>query len=127
MIDADAVVEGKKDSMRTLKELHPDQPLEKMVPEANFELMRRSIQFMQKAAAELSVDELFDAYAVNAEEIFDSPPGEQQKAFAKAIKDAKDRSASRRELIEIPEDDNEEQEAQDHRAGRGLGRRVRRE
>jgi hypothetical protein len=109
LIDADSVVQGMKDSMQALKSLHPDQPLDAMVPEANFELTRRSIQFLQRAAPELTIDELFDAYAINAEDIFDSPPEQQQKAFAKAVQEAKSRSAARRELDEINADMSEEQ------------------
>jgi hypothetical protein len=102
-IDSDAVVNGMKEGMKALGELHRGAELGDKLPDANFELTRRSIEFMKKAASELAVDELFDAYAVNAEDIFDSKPEEQAKAFAKAIKEAKERSGARRELAEMRE------------------------
>jgi Phosphatidylinositol 3- and 4-kinase len=101
MIDPNAVVGAMQDSIDMLDEMHPGATVKDKVPPANLELTRRSIRFLQKAARELTVDELFDAYAVNAEEIFDSSPENREQAFATAIAQAKGRSAARRELSVI--------------------------
>ncbi|MFN0182380.1 MAG: hypothetical protein ACKVQR_01045 [Aquabacterium sp.] len=100
-LDPDAVVKGMQESMQAMAELYPDQKLGEMVPPENLELTRRSIQFLQQAAAELTVDELFDAYQMGAEDIFDSPPEKQAEAFQRAISQAKARTAARRQLSDM--------------------------
>lgn len=97
-INPDEVVEGMKKSFKALQELHPDAANASQVTAANFELTKRSIQFLQKASTELSIAEIQDAYVSSLEEIFDSPPDKMEQGFTRAIQNAKDRKAGLKEL-----------------------------
>ncbi len=97
-INPDEVVAGMKKAYEAMKKLHPEAAAAAEVTDANFELAKRSILFLQKASTELTVAELQDAYVASLEKIFDTPSDKMDAGFDEAIKTAKARGPALQEL-----------------------------
>jgi hypothetical protein len=103
-IDPDAMVAQMKKSFEAMKKLHPEAANSAEITDANFELTKRSILFMKKAATELTIAEIQDAYVSSLEEIFESPPDQMETKFTEAINAAKARTPLLKELFALQQD-----------------------
>lgn len=91
LVDPEETIAAMKESLSAMKDLHPDVAHDAMVPDENFQMTRRSAQFLKAAATELTVAEIFNAMMVDAELIFDAKDSELQNKFGDAIRRAKAR------------------------------------
>lgn len=97
----DDIVSGVKKSHEAILKTQPDAEKAANITDENFALTKRSIQFLQRACTELTVEELQLAYASHTGEIFDTDPNDpvaMEKGFASAIKSAKETMPYRKEL-----------------------------
>ncbi|MDB6124375.1 MAG: hypothetical protein JWQ71_3368 [Pedosphaera sp.] len=98
LIDPDAMIRALEASLQTMKAGHPGQNVDGLVGPESFKLQKRAIQFLKRAAKELTVTELFNALSVNLEDIFDPSDDKMEAGFERAIAGAKARGGARREL-----------------------------
>lgn len=98
LLDADEIVASMKTTIATQQAIHPDLEFDQQVGEENFQMVRRSVEFLKRAAGELTPVELADAYSVCAGEIFDADDAGKEEGFTTAIARAKKRSTAVREF-----------------------------
>lgn len=91
-IDPDAVIDGMKKAYAAMMKLHPAAGGAAAVTEENYKLVKRSIEFLKKAAGQLTMAEIQDAYVVNLEKIFDTSDDKMDAGFDEAINQAKART-----------------------------------
>jgi hypothetical protein len=97
-IDPDEVVAGMKRAFAALQKQHPDAANASQISDENFALVKRSIQFLKKAAGELTLAELQDAYGAFMEKIFETADNQRDTAFDEVIRDTKARTPHLQEL-----------------------------
>ncbi|OAI50710.1 hypothetical protein AYO44_05425 [Planctomycetaceae bacterium SCGC AG-212-F19] len=91
-LDEAAIEKELRDSLKSMKDAHPEAASDDMFGEENITLVKRSVQFLKKAAAAgMTPAELYSAYMVFKAEIFDSPENEKDTKFDQVIRTAKAR------------------------------------
>jgi hypothetical protein len=101
LLDPEAVMKAMQASLQTMKDGHPGRNFDDLIPAENLKLQKRAIQFLKRAAKELTVSELFNTLVVDMEGVFDTPDNQMEAGFDKAIAAAKERGAARRELAQM--------------------------
>ena len=104
-IDPDAVIDGMKKAYAAMLKLHPAAAGAAAVTEENYKLVKRSIEFLKKAAGQLTMAEIQDAYVVSLEKIFDTSDDKADAGFDEAIKEAKARTPLLKEADKLLEGD----------------------
>lgn len=104
-LDEEELAKTAKASFEEMKKQFPDSEATKddKLNDEHLNLMKSSIKFLKKAAKELTVDELFNAYLVNLQDVYGIKNDENDKLteeerFDKAIQAAKDRGTALKEL-----------------------------
>jgi hypothetical protein len=82
-LDPDKLAEEMRKSNETLVKLHPE--MKGTISDENVEMTRRAAQFLKKASAHLTVDELFDAYAYFNKRIFEAKDKDLDKMVKEVV------------------------------------------
>lgn len=81
-IDENKLADAAWQAFAAMSRMHADAAAEDMFTAENTELMKRSVRFLKRAASELTVCELFNAYLVHLQEIYgiasDDQGGDQE-------------------------------------------------
>ena len=94
-LDPDKLADEMRKSNATLVKLHPE--MKGTISEENVEMTRRAAQFLKKAAAYLTVEELFDAYAYFNKRIFDAKDKDVDKMVKEVVALVKKRTKEMKE------------------------------
>jgi hypothetical protein len=90
-INPDEVVQSLRDAYAQLVQQYPDIAEKAKITDENFALVKRSCQFLKKAAREgLTVNQIYDAYFRSMSQIFDAPEDGLEEAFNQVIQKERD-------------------------------------